>query len=78
MIVGLRDALSIECVGRDNVGTSLQIAFEDILNHIRARQVQGVVVAFHLTRHIFKKTFPEVLFLKAIFLDDGAHGTIQY
>jgi hypothetical protein len=65
-------------IGGYDICASLQIALIDIPNHIRARQVEGIIVTLHLTRHFFETAFPKVQFLKSVLLDDGSHSAIQH
>ena len=77
MIVGLRDALTTECVGGNDICPCLQIQAVDIGNHIGTRQREHVVVTLHLTRKMRKTVSPEVFFRKTVSLYLRTHRPIE-
>ena len=78
VIVGLTDALAAEGIGRDKVGTSLQIAAVNVHNDSRARQVEHVVITRHHAWHVAETFAPEVPLRQAIGLNLSSHGTVEY
>ena len=77
MIVSLRDALTTECVGGNDVGPSLQILAVDIGNHVGACQREHIVVALHLPRKMRKTVSTEVLLRKTVCLYLRTHRSIE-
>ena len=53
-VVGLRDAVGIEGVGLDDVGTGLEVGAVDVGDDLRARQRQDVVVALEIMAMLAK------------------------
>ena len=82
VVVGLADALTAERVRGNHVGTGHQVFPVDILDDIRACQVQDIVVSLHLERRkrrnrLAQVVSPEIIFLKTVRLNHGTHGTIE-
>ena len=77
VIVSQGDGLSIEGVGFDNVGPSFEVGQMNVTNHLRASQIQQVVVALEILTPISKALSPEIGLLQLAHLDHGAHRTIQ-
>ena len=77
MIVCLRDALTAERVGRDDIGTYFEILAMDVCNDIWASQGEHVVIAFQQSRHILKTVSPEILFSETIALYLRSHRSIE-
>ena len=86
-VVFLRDGGGAKRVGLDQVGTSGQVAFVDVADHIGARQAQQLVVALHIAGKVLEPVtcavwpgvaLPPVLGLTQLeALDHGAHGAIE-
>lgn len=48
LVVGLADAGTVERVGLNDVCTTLQVCSVDLMDHVRAREHQHVIVALEL------------------------------
>ena len=77
VIVCLRDTLRAESVCRNNVGTCFEILSVYVFYNVLACYVEHVVVALHLCCGVGKTAASEILFRKAVFLNHGAHGSIE-
>ena len=60
-IIGHRNALCIERIGFDNIGSGLQIFTMNVLDYMRSGKAQQIVVSLHLSRHIRKASATEIL-----------------
>ena len=78
MIVGHRDALGIERVGFDDIGTRLQVFAMNVLNDMRSRETQEVVVTLHLSGLLHESSSTELFFREVVFLYHGSQCTVQY
>ena len=78
MIVGLADALAAEGIGRNQVGTGLQIAAVNLTDNAGTRQVEHVVVARHHTLHVAKPLSAEVTLRQPELLNLSPHCPVEY
>ena len=76
LIVGLRDALGVKCVGADDVSPSLQIVAVYLAEHIWSRKTYQVIVAMKSDRPVSKELTAEVVLGQLVALYHGAHGTV--
>ena len=78
VVVGLRDRGRGERVGGDDVGAGAQIVGVDVLDRLRLRQDQQIVVAADVAVKIRKTLAAEggLVILQA--LDHGAHGAVEH
>ena len=76
-VVGLRNALRVEGVGLDDVGSCFEIAFVYVGDDIRTCEAQHVVVALHLPVGIGKASASEVGFGQSVLLNDSTHCTVE-
>ena len=77
-IIGHRNALCIERIGFDDIGSSLQILTMNVLNNMRSSKAQQIVISLHLSRHIRKASTTEILLRQVVSLYHGSDSTVQY
>ena len=78
MVVRHRYPLAGERVGLDDVGSGFKIAAVNLSHHIRASDIQHVVIAFHQSRYGSELFSTEILFLQPVRLEHRAHRTVKY
>ena len=78
VVVGLRDRRRGERVGRDDVGARAQVIGVDVLDRLRLRQDQKIVVAADIAMEVRKALAAKrgLVILQA--LDHGAHGAVEH
>ncbi len=77
LVIGLRDARGRKRVGLQNIRPRHGVAEMDILDRIRLRQDQKVVIALLVTGTPNETITAEVVLVKSKALDLRAHGTIE-
>ena len=78
VVVGLRDRGRGKRVGRDDVGARAQIIGVDVLDRLRLRQDQQVVVAPDVAMEIRKSLAAERGLVELQALDHGSHGAVEH
>ena len=76
-VVSQGNALGVEGVRLDDVGTSLQVFAVDVTNDERTGQRQHVVAAFQVLLVIGEASSAEVLFAQLVLLYHSAHGAVE-
>ena len=77
MIISHADSLCTESISRNDIGSCQKIASMDILNDVRSRKHQNVVVTLHLTRNIAEAVTTKILLSQMIGLNHGTHRSIE-
>ena len=78
LVVRLRDARVVEGVGLDDVRASGEVLLVDLLDHVRPRDDEQVVVALEVLGVVLVALPTIVLLLELIRLDGGAHGAVDH
>ena len=78
MIISHRDTLCIECIRFNDVSTCFQIFPMNILNDLRSRQTQKVIITLHLSGLFHESPSPEIFFGEVVFLYHGSQCTVQH
>ncbi len=78
VVVGLRDRGRGERIGRDDVGARAQVSRVDVLDRLRLRQDQKVVVAADIAMKIRETRAAKRGFVILQALDHGAHGAVEH
>ena len=69
--------MRVEGVGLEDVGAGIEVGRVDVVDDLRLRQRQEVVVALQIVRPA-REAFAAIIFLgELVALDHGAHGTVQ-
>ena len=78
VVVGLRDRSRGKRVGRDDVGAGAQVSSVDVLDRLRLRQDQQIVIAADVAVEVGKALPPKrgLVILQA--LNHGAHGAVEH
>ena len=82
VVIVLRDRGGTKGIGLDQVGTRSKILLVNLLNNVRLRQCQQLIVAFDEDvfaghREISETLTAIVFFAELVALDHGAHCTIK-
>src|SRR5690606_8932062 len=77
LVVGLRDPCRGERIGLQDIGTRHRIAVVDILDRLRLRQDEQIVVALLMAGAAGKALAAEMRFVEPQSLDLGPHGTVD-
>ena len=77
-VVAHGDALGVERIGLDDVGTSLQILAVNVAHHEGTRQRQHVVAALQVVAMTGEPASAEVLLAQVVLLNHGAHSTVEH